>query len=92
MPGKPAMRETFVDLRFPLQGINTSEAYAKQPQGTTVIAVNCRAFDSGKNQLRGGSRAGLTPFFGAGSTSQVSGFHLIQSISVIVTASESAVG
>lgn len=84
--------EVFCDLRFPLLGINTSMAYLKQPQGTTPSAINVRAFDGSTNKARGGSRSGLTPFLGRGSTSQVSGFNQIQSLSVIVTASESAVG
>lgn len=84
--------ETFVDMRFPLLGINTSNAYLKQPKDTTPAAVNVRAFDGSTNKARGGSRCGLTPFLGRGSTAQVSGFHQIQSLSVIVTASESAVG
>jgi hypothetical protein len=82
--------ETFVDFRFPLLGINTSMAYLKQPANTTPAAVNVRAFDGSTNKARGGSRCGLTPILGRGSTAQVSGFHLIQSLTCIVTASASA--
>ena len=88
---KPVQREQTLDLRFPLQGINTSNAYHKQPPETTPTAINVRAFDSGTSRARGGSRAGLSPFFGQGSTAQVSGFHRIQSLSCIVTADPSAV-
>lgn len=84
--------EAFFDLRFPLAGIVTSFAFTKQPPGTTVSAINTRAYDGSTNQLRGGSRMGLTPFLGEGSTTQVSGTHLIQSLTCVVTASASAVG
>lgn len=88
---KPVQQEALVDLRFPLKGIDTGTAYHKQPPETTPTAINVRAYDSGTNRARGGSRAGLNPFFGAGSTEQVSGFHRIQSLSCIVTADPSAV-
>jgi hypothetical protein len=81
-----------VELRFPLKGIERSTAYHKQPQETTPTAINVRAYDSGTNRARGGSRAGLTPFFGAGSTAQVSGLNFIQSLSCIVTADSNAIG
>jgi len=87
---KKVTDEVFVDMRFPLLGLNTSMAYLKQPANTTPAAVNVRAFDGSTNKARGGSRQGLTPILGRGSTAQVSGYHLIQSISVIVTASASA--
>lgn len=84
--GKP------INVKFPTGGIDMSMGYNAQRPGTSPKAVNVRAFDAGTNRLRGGSRPGLTPFFGRGSTAQVNGFHLIQSLTCIVWVSESAVG
>ncbi len=89
---KPAQQENYLNLLFPLAGINTSTAYHSQPPGTTPVAINVRAYDSGTNRARGGTRAGLNPFFGAGSTAQVSGANRIQSLSCIVTADPAAIG
>jgi hypothetical protein len=87
---KPVQRETMVDLRFPLKGINTSTSYHKQPEETTPSAINVWAFDSGTDRARGGSRAGLGQFIGT--NQQVDGTHLIQSLSCIVTADSNAIG
>lgn len=80
------------NVRFPTGGIDLSQAFTQQKPGTTPVAINVRAFDAGTNRLRGGTRPGLTPFLGAGSTEQVSGFHPIQSLTCIVWVSASAVG
>lgn len=86
----PDNREKSRSLEFPLLGLDVSmPAFDQRPQ-TTPLATNVRAYDAGTDRKRGGSRAGLTPFFGAGSTSQVSGFNKIQSLSTIVTASQLA--
>lgn len=79
-----------VMIRFPLGGIDMSRGFNQQKPGTSPLAVNVRGFDAGTNRLRGGSRPGLTPFFGKGSTEQVNGFHVIQSLSCIVWVSEDA--
>lgn len=84
------MPEQEVSLKFPFQGIDNSKGYTRQPPETTQDGVNVRAYDAGTDRRRGGSRAGLTPFLGAGSTVQVSGFNRIQSLSSIVTASQNA--
>lgn len=89
---KPVQQERLVDMRFPLKGIDTSMAYHKQPEQTAPRATNVRAFDSGTSRARGGSRPGLSPFFGIGNGNQVSGFHVIQSLSCIVTADPNAIG
>lgn len=85
-------RQNDVELLFPFQGIDRSQGYTQQRPGTTQDGVNVRSYDSGTDRERGGSRAGLTPFFGAGSTMQVSGFNVIQSLSCIVTADPAAIG
>lgn len=79
-------------LKFPVRGIDTSMGYNQQPPGTCPSAANVRAFDAGTLRMRGGSRPGLTPFLGAGSTAQVSGFNLVQHVQVVVWVSSSAVG
>ena len=93
MPQRPDQARDFLyDMKFPLNGINTSEGFMKQPFRTAASGVNVRGFDASTNKARGGSRAGLTPFIGgAGSTIQVNGFNLVQSLSVIVTADPGAI-
>lgn len=88
----PDPRQKEVPLLFPFQGIDRANGYTQQRPGTTQDGINVRTYDSGTDRERGGSRAGLTPFFGAGSTNQVSGFNFIQSLSCIVTADPAAIG
>jgi len=76
-------------IAFPFKGIDVSRGIFDQREGTSPFAVNVRGYGP-DGRLRGGTRPGLTPLFGAGSTEQVEGFHLIQSLSVIVTASQGA--
>lgn len=82
--------EKYRSLKFPQFGVDVSQPAFDQRPGTTPLAINVRAYDSGTDRLRGGSRFGLTPFLGAGSTFQVSGFNRIQSLSSIVTADQEA--
>lgn len=82
------MNEKFRSLQFPKFGLDVSTPAFDQRPGTAPLAINVRAYDSVTDRLRGGSRCGLTPFFGAGSTIQVSGFNRIQSLSSIVTADQ----
>jgi len=76
-------------VTFPLFGLDVSQGPFVQRAGTSPLAINVRAYDVGLRR-RGGSRPGLTPFFGAGSTEQVNGFNKIQSLSCIVTADQAA--
>lgn len=84
-------RQKTIDLRFPLGGIDLSMGYTMQRPGTSPRAINVRGFDAGTQRLRGGSRPGLRPFLGKGSTAQVAGFHLIQSLTTIVWVNPSAI-
>lgn len=86
----PDPREKYRNIEFPRLGLDVSLPAFDQRSNTSPLAINVRAYDAKTDRLRGGSRAGLTPFLGAGSTDQVSGFHLIQSLSCIVTASQDA--
>ena len=51
--------ESFVDLQFPLNGIDKTAEFELQRQGTTVEGVNVRGCESMTFRDRGGSRAGL---------------------------------
>lgn len=62
---------------------------AQRPR-TTTVGNNVRSFDALTLRMRGGSRGGLTPFFGAGSTQQVAGTFLVQHLNTIVTVSRAA--
>lgn len=67
------MNETFSDLRFPLGGIDQSQAFSLQPPRqtrfgpaqTTVLGVNVRAFEAATGRARGGSRPGLAKYVAA---------------------------
>lgn len=91
MPAQQDSRRT-MDFRFPLGGLNVSTGYTNQPPGTTPVAINVRGFDAGTNRARGGTRPGLNPFFGAGSTEQVNGFNPIQHLNTIVWVDPAAIG
>jgi hypothetical protein len=82
--------EKYRSLQFPKLGIDVSQPAFDQRPGTTPLGINVRAYDGLTDRLRGGSRFGLAPFLGAGSTVQVSGTNRIQSLSSIVTASMAA--
>lgn len=86
-----ASRQKTITIRFPMGGIDLSLGYNAQRPGTTPRGINVRTFDSGTNRARGGSRPGLTPFLGAGSTEQVQLFNPIQSLTCIVWVSEDAI-
>jgi len=88
----PTSDRKTISIKFPLGGINLSRGFQAQPPGTTMQGINVRGFDAGTNRMRGGTRPGLTPFCGAGSTEQVNGFHLVQSLTCIVWVSPDAVG
>ncbi len=65
---------------FPFNGIDVSSEFETQPSGTTVDAVNVRAFEPSTLRLRGGSRPGLSRYI----NQQVSGENLIQHVAFVV--------
>lgn len=79
MPDTP---DQVTDLEFPLAGIDTSDEFARQTPGTTVAAVNVRAFEPLTGRGRGGARPGLTKYM----PDPVDGVvgHEVQNLSVIV--------
>lgn len=83
-------RESSEDFRFPLQGLDLSTGRNAQRPGTTLVGQNVRSYDAGTLRMRGGSRPGITPFFGAGNTTQVSGTNLVQHLNDIVWVTRAA--
>lgn len=77
------MEEQQLDLEFPFFGVDISQGPFVQRPGTSPLGVNVRGYATDFRK-RGGSRPGLNPWFGAGSTEQVEGFAKIQSLSSIV--------
>jgi len=86
----PPLAETFqyVDMHFPLAGIDISKAVEQQPvvqlpdgtySKTTRAGTNVRSFDPTNNRSRGAQRAGLSKFVNA----KVSGSRLIQEIRLV---------
>lgn len=83
------MPEQFMDLHFPLAGIDLSMGYERQPTRplangmytrTTPEATNVRAFEPTTNRARGGQRAGLARYLDA----RVNGVALIQGLAQVV--------
>lgn len=66
-------KETYLDAKFPLAGIETSVVFDQQPARntrygpaqTTAEAVNVRAFEAATDRCRGGSRPGLSKYVAA---------------------------
>lgn len=90
MPRRKPPVDTSANLVFPLQGLDLSTGFNRQRPGTTVTGQNVRAYDAGTLRARGGSRSGLTPFLGAGTTTQVNGFAVIQHLNQITTVNPAA--
>lgn len=52
----------YVDLSFPINGIDRTRGYSVQRKGTTPIGNNVRAFGPDGNRARGGSRPALAKY------------------------------
>ena len=53
-------RERYVNIQFPLGGVQKAVAYQSQPPYATPFAENVRPMDSLEGRARGGSRPGLS--------------------------------
>ncbi len=73
--------ESFVDMPFPVNGKDVSDAFDEQHPGTTASAMNVRTFEALTFRARGGSRAGLSKYI---STRVDGAAHVIQHLQVIV--------
>lgn len=88
-------KEEFIDLHFPVAGINLSAPFWRQPNRdvgkgvygrTCVSAVNVRGFEASAERRRGGTRAGLSKYI----PTPVVADWLVQSLAVIVWTSSTA--
>jgi hypothetical protein len=77
-----------VDLRFPVKGLDLSQAFSLQPPGTTPLGVNVRAYDPLTARRRGGQRPGLSKYVAA----QVPGSGVLQELTSIVGVGYTAPG
>lgn len=85
------MNDEIKDLHFPAAGLDTSQAFSRQPNKptfngqyarTTVIADNVRGFEAASGRLRGGTRSGLRRYIHG----QVSGeYFIVQDLRTIIT-------
>lgn len=73
------MKEAFLTLHFPLEGLDESRAYLLQKQHTTAQAQNVRSFDPRTGRARGGQRGGLQKYIAG----QINGDASIQDINHI---------
>lgn len=73
--------ETFIDMPFPLEGLDTSLAFSRQRKGTTPSAQNVRAFEPSTDRARGSTRGGLAKQV----SGQVSGTNQIQTLDTVIT-------
>src|SRR5262245_22119952 len=58
------MDDTFNDLPFPAKGIDRSQGFGTQPDGSTILGTNVRVFEPLTQRGRGGSRPGLRRYIG----------------------------
>lgn len=58
-------KESFLDLTFPIHGIDRQGSFEKQRRGTTPVGINVRSMDTTTRRIRGGMRPGLSRFFSA---------------------------
>jgi hypothetical protein len=75
------MRDAFLDLPFPLRGLNTNTSFDAQPPGTSRSMLNCRGYEPTGGMERGGQRSGLTRYCAG----QINGSLPIQDINHIAT-------
>lgn len=54
--------EEYIDISFPLKGMDVSGPYSEQRPGTTAMGVNVRGTDPILERDRGGSRVGLIKY------------------------------
>ena len=79
--------ESFVDLPFPVKGIDVATELELQPKGTTPLGQNVRAFEPSTQRARGGARPGLVKYI----NTQVLGLpSTIQHLNIIVDPTEAA--
>ncbi len=94
-PQKPMQTpEQTQEIRFPLAGVNQSNAFSNQPNTpmpdgdyarTAPLGVNVRSYDPSTDRRRGGARPGIQKFI----QGQVSGTNPIQSLmSCVVTSGQ----
>ncbi len=87
MPKPILAPESFVDLPFPIKGIDVATELEHQPAQTTPVGQNVRAFEPSTQRARGGARPGLVEYI----PSQVLGFpSKIQHLNIIVDPTEAA--
>src|SRR5258708_4052448 len=80
-PGRPILpKDSFIDITFPIQGIDVSAALMLQRPKTTPVGNNVRAFEPGTNRARGGSRPGVQKYI----QTRVAGTFNIQGIDTLV--------
>ncbi len=65
-----------INLDFPFNGLNETEAKRRQPQGTTPDCLNVRPFDGIDYRRRGSQRGGVSKYL----TNTVNGANFIQAI------------
>lgn len=83
------MEQKQIELVFPFRGVDISQGPDEQRPGTTPLGINVRGYTTDFRK-RGGSRPGLNPWFGQGSTVQVNGFAKVQSLTCIVWTTQAA--
>lgn len=70
-----------VPIQFPTSGINVATSFGQQPQNSTPVGVNVRAYESILSRGRGGSRSGLSRYVPG---LLPTGDHLVQHMNIVV--------
>lgn len=69
-----------LEVQFPLAGVNVATEFELQPDLTTPVGVNVRAYEPLTQRGRGGSRPGLVKY----NVQLPNGPHLIQHLNIVV--------
>jgi hypothetical protein len=79
MPKSPALN--YVDLIYPVKGVDTSRGFNTQPKATTPVGTNVRGIEWKTYRQRGGCRPGLSKYV----ATKPNGTNLIQELAYIPT-------
>lgn len=88
MPRPIAAQEQFLDLPFPMKGVDMALGFNAQPPGSTPVGDNVRVMETITLRDRGGSRPGLAKYI----ATAVNGTALIQELQPVVGVGYNAPG
>lgn len=82
----PAPDDNYLEMAFPVFGVDISTEFELQPKQTTPVGLNVRGFEPTTQRSRGGNRPGIGKYIAA----TVNGPHLIQLLDIVIDPTEPA--